>query len=170
MKIGKGAAKRAVQIQPTALLRRRSSWAVTLDVIPIIVFALFYIFLANRDFWGWSPQASFAGMLLYLPFAALTGQLFAELPFFRISAGYWSLPLVIGLYALALAARDRTLSRNLFLGAGLLCVSLAFRSFDELVCTALPLGTHFTWHILNAIMLGWMIETWRRQRPATSER
>jgi hypothetical protein len=41
-------------------------------------------------------------------------------------------------------------------------LSLVFRSLDEIVCPAVPLGTHFLWHILNAVMLGWMIEVYRR--------
>ena len=143
-------------------------WAVTMDVIPIMIFALFYIYLANRDFWGLSAPASFAFMLLYLPFAALIGSLAGEVPFFRISAGYWSLPLIIALYALALSSRDPKLSRNLFVGAGVLCASLVFRSVDERFCTENPVGTHFIWHVLNAVMLGWMIETWRRQRLAAA--
>ena len=46
-------------------------------------------------------------------------------------------------------------------GAGLLVVSLTFRTLDEPLCAAIPLGTHFLWHILNAIMLAWMIEVYR---------
>jgi hypothetical protein len=30
------------------------------------------------------------------------------------------------------------------------------------------LGTHFLWHILNALMLGWMIEVYRRHRLAAA--
>jgi len=29
-------------------------------------------------------------------------------------------------------------------------------------CVDFPLGTHFLWHILNAVMLGWMIEVYHR--------
>jgi aspartyl-tRNA(Asn)/glutamyl-tRNA(Gln) amidotransferase subunit C len=32
--------------------------------------------------------------------------------------------------------------------------------------TQIPLGTHFLWHILNGIMLGWMIEVYRRHMLA----
>ena len=28
-------------------------WAAALDTAPILIFSLTYIFLANRDFWGW---------------------------------------------------------------------------------------------------------------------
>jgi hypothetical protein len=44
----------------------------------------------------------------------------------------------------------------------LLVVSLTFRSVDLTACGAWPVGTHFMWHLLNAAMLGWMIEVWRR--------
>ena len=50
-------------------------------------------------------------------------------------------------------------------GAVLLIASLTFRTLDQPVCGALPFGTHFLWHVLNAVMLGWMIEVWRRHRP-----
>jgi hypothetical protein len=50
------------------------------------------------------------------------------------------------------------------LGAVLLLVSLAFRTLDEPMCGRVPLGTHFMWHLLNAVMLGWMIEVYRRLR------
>ena len=52
------------------------------------------------------------------------------------------------------------------LGAAILVVSLTFRTLDGPLCAAVPLGTHFLWHILNAVMLGWMIEVWRRHMLA----
>ena len=70
-------------------------------------------------------------------------------------------PLLIIAYAIWLR-RYSILSRNLAIGAALLCLSLTFRSLDELLCAQVPIGTHFLWHILNAIMLAWMIETWTR--------
>ncbi|MXQ06478.1 hypothetical protein GQ651_01320 [Alphaproteobacteria bacterium GH1-50] len=145
-------------------------WAVTLDVIPIILFSLFYIFLANRDFWGWPVPAAILGAALYIPFSAAANQVFDALPFFRISSGYWPLPLIIFFYAGLLATRDRRLGGNLALGASILCVSLTFRSVDEMFCETTRIGTHFVWHCLNAVMLGWMIETWRRQRLAARAR
>ncbi|MGA1267924.1 MAG: hypothetical protein ACO3WM_02560, partial [Gemmobacter sp.] len=66
------------------------------------------------------------------------------------------------LHGVALWRRAPRRARGLGIGAGLLVLSLGMRTIDEPICTALPLGTHFLWHILNAIMLGWMIEVWRR--------
>ena len=58
--------------------------------------------------------------------------------------------------------RAPVLARGFVIGAVILLVSLTFRSVDERVCDHIPLGTHFLWHILNGIMLGWMIEVYRR--------
>jgi hypothetical protein len=91
---------------------------------------------------------------------------FRALPFFEVSAFYWPVPVLIAATALALRSSAPDTARGLGLGAGLLTVSLIFRSLDEIVCTAFPLGTHFLWHILNATMLGWMIEVYRRHMLA----
>jgi hypothetical protein len=57
--------------------------------------------------------------------------------------------------------------RGFWIGAAILSVSLSFRSVDETFCAAVPFGTHFMWHILNAVMLGWMIVVHARLSLAT---
>ena len=74
-------------------------------------------------------------------------------------------PILIGAYAVALRRRAPDAARGLAIGAGLLAASLVFRSIDRAVCPAFPLGTHFLWHLLNAVMLGWMILVLVRARP-----
>ena len=143
-----------------------TAWAATADTVPIIAFAIGYIYLANRDFHGWPVWASALGAVAYIPFTAALIPVFAAIPFIGISSFYWPLPLLIFAYAIWLRAHPG-LARNLAIGATLLCVSLTFRSLDELTCRHTHFGTHFMWHILNAIMLAWMIETWTRfkRRP-----
>lgn len=137
-------------------------WAAMLDVLPIMGFTLVYIFLANRDFWGMSPWLAALGSAAYVPYTALLTPIFEAMPFFTISSFYWPLPVLILAYAFLLRRRAPVTARNLAIGAAILCVSLTARSLDEPFCAAIPLGTHFLWHILNAAMLAWMIETWRR--------
>lgn len=137
-------------------------WAALLDTLPIVAFSLAYIFLANRDFWGWRIWVSALGAAAYIPYSMVLGPLFQALPFFSVSFFYWPLPVLIFAYALLLRQRYPTTSRNLAIGAAILCLSLTARSVDETLCARWPHGTHFLWHILNGIMLGWMIETWRR--------
>jgi hypothetical protein len=137
-------------------------WAGLADVAPILGFILAYLYAINRVGWGWGPWVSFGGMLLFLPYAAALVPLFGLIPGLGSSAGYGPVPLLILIYAALLARRDRELARGLGIGAGLLIVSLFFRTIDLPLCDALPLGTHFLWHVLNAALLGWMIEVYAR--------
>ena len=139
-----------------------TAWAALADVAPIVAFILTYIYVANRHFIGLSPGRAGLATSAFLPYAALLVPAFGQLPFFSISAAYWPVPVLIALYALGLWRRAPALARGLGIGAAILTLSLVFRSLDEIVCPALPFGTHFLWHILTAIMLGWMIEVYRR--------
>ena len=141
-------------------------WAVSLDVASIAVYILIYIYAANRAFWSLSPLRSAVGTALFVPWTALLFPLFDALPFFAISNAYWPVALLIALYAVALRTRHPETARGLAIGAGILTVSLVFRSLDETVCDVLPIGTHPVWHVLNGAMLGWMIEVYRRHEMA----
>ncbi len=145
-------------------------WAALADTLPIAVFVLTYIYLATKDFlglsWLWSSLAVVA-TIAFLPLAAFA---MSTLPLIGVSAGYLPIPLLIFGYALALRARHPATARNLAIGGGILALSILLRSVDQPLCARLPIGTHFAWHILNAIMLGWMIETWVRHRLASPQR
>ena len=94
--------------------------------------------------------------------ATVGGAAFGALPGFAVSAGYWPIALLIALYGVALLRSRPAFGRGLLIGAAILTVSLSFRSVDMAVCARVPLGTHFVWHILNGILLFWMIEIYRR--------
>ena len=77
------------------------------------------------------------------------------------SAAYAPLPVLIFTYAILLRRRAPATAGGLAIGAAILCVSLAARAADVPLCDAIPTGTHFAWHLLNALMLAWMIEVYR---------
>lgn len=133
-----------------------------MDVLPILAFILLYIFAATRDLLGARAWLVGLAVVAFFPFTAALVPLFARLPGIAVSAGYAPIPVLILLYAWALRRSAPDTARGLAIGAGILVLSLAFRSMDQAVCVAFPLGTHFLWHILNAVMLGWMIEVYRR--------
>ncbi|MEM9870676.1 MAG: ceramidase domain-containing protein [Pseudomonadota bacterium] len=137
-------------------------WAAIADVVPIAVFILLYLFAVNRDVWGMPLWAALLGTVLFLPYAAVTIPLWQTVPVFGVSAGYMPVPTLILIYAALLWSRWPQVARGFVIGAGILLLSLTARSVDETLCAQLPLGTHFAWHILNGIMLGWMIEVYRR--------
>jgi len=139
-------------------------WAALADVAPIGMFILYYLFLVHRHFVGWGLWVSLGASALFIPYAAVAVPVFNALPFFHISNFYWTVPLLLFLYAPLLWRRMPDTARGMVIGGAILCASISVRSVDELWCAALPLGTHTGWHILNAIMLGWMIEVFRRHQ------
>ena len=137
-------------------------WAALADVLPILIFILIYLYASNRDFLRLGRGWSLALTAAFLPYAAALAPLFGMIPGLGGSASYAPVALLILIYAAILWRRAPATARGLSLGAGLLILSLGFRTLDAPICMALPLGTHFLWHILNGIMLGWMIEVRRR--------
>jgi len=139
-----------------------TTWALLADVVPIGIFILVYLFLVTRDFLGmpvWGAALATAG---YLPYAALVTPFFNALPFFEISNFYWTVPLLIFAVSFAVRRRSPITAQGMVLGAAVLCVSIAVRSLDITLCKTIPIGTHILWHIFNGVMLGWMIEVYRR--------
>ena len=137
-------------------------WAAMADVIPIGLFILVYIFAINRDVWRLSLWPAVGVTALFIPYAAATVPLWAQVPVLGVSAGYMPVPTLIVIYAFLLRHRAPDLARGFVIGAAILIVSLLARSVDETLCPQIPLGTHFIWHVLNGVMLGWMIEVYRR--------
>lgn len=133
-----------------------------MDVLPILSFILIYVFAATRDFLGARPMLAGLAAMGFIPYAAATVPLFAMIPGLGSSAGYAPVPLLILIYAAVLRRRAPATARGMAAGAAILTLSLTFRTLDGPLCAAVPMGTHFLWHILNALMLGWMIEVWRR--------
>lgn len=138
------------------------AWAGIADVAPIVLFILLYLYATHRDFWRLPRWGALALTVAFIPYAAATGPLFRLIPGLGSSAAYGPVPLLIAIHAALLARRLPQVARGLAIGATILIVSLTARTLDGPLCEAVPLGTHFLWHVLNAMMLGWMIEVYRR--------
>jgi hypothetical protein len=143
-------------------------WAMLLDVAPIQAFILVYIGLATVRFFAAPWWAGVLAAAAFVPASAAVasgiGALFGPL---NGSTGYLPVPIVILGYAAALHGRAPESARGLAIGAGVLAVSLIFRTIDEAVCGAFPVGTHFLWHLMNGVMLWWMVRVLVRHAPST---
>lgn len=137
-------------------------WAAMADVVPILLYILVYIFAINRDVWHMKPLPAAFLTALFIPYAVATVPLFQFIPGLGGSAAYAPVPLLILIYAFLLRQQEPDTARGLAIGAVILVTSITFRALDEPVCLQMSPGTHFMWHILNAVMLGWMIEVYRR--------
>ncbi|OSP54967.1 ceramidase domain-containing protein [Pseudoruegeria sp. SK021] len=139
-------------------------WSSFADVGFIALFAVVYVFVAHREYWGLGLWAALGATALFVPYVALTVPVFQALPFFQVSAMYWPLPLLMVVYGVLLRRRAPETAQGLLVSAALLTVSLTFRSLDRTLCGQIPFGTHFLWHLLNGVLLGGMIEVYRRHR------
>ena len=145
-------------------------WAGVADSLPILLFILVYLYAATRDFLGASWKLSALVTIGYFPFAAVTVPLFRLIPGLGDSAGYATVPTLMLIYAGLLWRQAPRTAHGLVLAAILLSTSITFRALDEPLCGVFPLGTHFMWHLLNAAMLGWMIEVYRRHMTGAAGR
>ncbi len=136
-------------------------WSALTDTGSIAAFILIYLYAASRDFLGLSPLLASVCVVGFFPFAATMTPVFSMLPVVNVSAGYLPVALLIAIYGLILRKKAPETARGLLVGAAILLVSIVLRSLDMPLCGAFPVGTHFLWHILNATMLGWMIEVYR---------
>jgi hypothetical protein len=141
-------------------------WAMLADVVPIQIFILVYLGIATVRLFGVPRWAGLLAAAAFVPLSALVSAgIGAVVGPLNGSVGYLPVPMLILAYAVLLRRRAPEAARGFAIGAALLVVSLVFRTVDEAVCGRLPAGTHFLWHILNGVMLGWMIAVLIRARP-----
>ena len=130
-----------------------TKWA---DIIPIVTFTFAMAIFCLRRFSGLSWQRTSAYFVLY---------------FASISVVSWFVPSWLSEASNGTTAYLPALAGFAFFGvvalvrgspAGWYCIACAvilfagfvFRAIDQDVCEAFPLGTHFLWHVLIALMLG----------------
>ena len=138
------------------------AWAGALDVLFILLFTLLYLFAASKDFIGAPRSIALVITLGYFPFSIIVDWLTLPLTFLGSTRIYMPMLILIILFSLILYKRLPIVSRGLAVGAFILVISMLARILDVPLCQKIPLGTHFVWHVLNAVMLAWMIEVYRR--------
>jgi hypothetical protein len=134
-----------------------NSWSIIADVGPITLFIYAYLALALKRIFGLSWMLTGAALVVFFvlnwPIEALLSRLIAG------SAAY--VPALLALFVLGglLAARDHPAGRFLLAAGAVFLVSLSLRTLDLPLCPEFPVGTHWAWHSLNALMLGILLHT-----------
>lgn len=123
--------------------------AILLDVGPIGSFIYGYFLLALRRFLRLSWPLTAAGLLGFLALSVIAEQVPRTV--LNGSSGY--LPALAALVVIGAIERATPWGRAMLQAAAVFVVSLCFRIIDLDICNAVPLGTHFLWHICNAIVL-----------------
>jgi hypothetical protein len=135
------------------------------DVIPITIFVFWYLYLALRRFLNLSTWVSIG---LLAGFAALSEALSSRVPAELVNGSDAYLPPLAALVAIGVLTKDPARRRGLLLSATIFAASLGFRTIDLAACSAWPLGTHFIWHLVNALLLYRLVET--TMAPASTGR
>lgn len=124
--------------------------AALFDTIPIAVFIYGYLFFALRRFLNLSFVLSAA---LLVAFIVLSYAEAAVVPRGALNGSHAYLPALAATFVVGWFASGRASGRFILVAGVTLAISLFFRSIDQAVCEALPLGTHFLWHSLNGVAL-----------------
>jgi hypothetical protein len=124
--------------------------AALLDVIPIAVFVYGYLGFALVRFLAMRRLAAFAILAGFV----LASQAFSgALPRGFLNGSGHYLPALAAMLAIGLVPRAGRVRRHILAAASVFAVSLTLRTADLWACDALPVGTHFVWHLLNAAVL-----------------
>jgi hypothetical protein len=120
-----------------------------LDIVPILIFIVWFIWLYTRNVIGMRSLFAVATV------AAFLLATFLAFPFSGVLHGaiVYSPGLVVTLVLGVFHARARRAARfTLLAAAGVYLVALFFRTIDNEVCPVLPIGTHFLWHLLIGLV------------------
>ncbi len=124
-------------------------WASLMDLIPILLFQLCFLWLYLRRCAGMKPMVATGWVLCYLMISLL---MLKAPPYLNGSILYGpTMAVLIGLAAYHYISRqpDR---RLLGFVAILFTVAITFRSLDSVACAWIPFGTHFLWHLFNGVV------------------
>jgi hypothetical protein len=127
-----------------------------LDVVPITLFVSWFFYLALRRFLKVSVGLSVALLTAFLGLSQAMPSIFPA-AFLNGSDAY--LPPLFALVAIGASTPDPARRRSLLLTAALFAISLALRTIDLAICDSWPIGTHFVWHLLNAVVLYRLVMT-----------
>lgn len=135
------------------------------DVLPIGVFQLSFLTLYLRHVRGLAAAACAAWVAAFVVALAAAAPLTAPL---NGSLAY--APALLALGALGVSHLRRLGDAGLLLAAALFLVSLTARSLDLALCARWPAGTHFLWHLLNALLLASLVRLYVRARTTLTPR
>jgi hypothetical protein len=132
-------------------------WSAYADMlfIALFIYAYYAFFLRHVVGLGW-PAALFAVAVWEILGRGVQQGAVAVLGAGALNGSEAYLPPFLALILMAAWGWRQRLAgaRLLAATAGVFAVSLALRTVDLAICERLPLGTHFLWHVLNALALG----------------
>jgi hypothetical protein len=120
-----------------------------LDIVPILIFLIWYIWLYTRNVIRMRSLFAVASVAVFL----LATFFFIQYSDVLHGALVYSPGLMVVLVLGVFHATERRVARFILLAAaGVYLAALFFRTIDNEVCPVLPIGTHFLWHLLIGLV------------------
>ncbi|MCB1518732.1 MAG: ceramidase domain-containing protein [Hyphomicrobiaceae bacterium] len=137
-------------------------WSDIADVVPIWTFVVIYVLISLRGFYHLTwPRALRSFVITIaavgLAFYLMPSSVDSNASFLNGSEQYAPAIVALIIFGITLSVRKHPAASYIWAGLGIFIVSLAFRTFDNALCTALPFGTHFGWHIFNGLLIGTLL-------------
>jgi hypothetical protein len=141
-------------------------WSGLADVIPIFSFIVLATYGVFSRYWNLTFLWSIISTILVLITTITITRLGVEYVKISLngSENYLFALLILLISGFSIKFICPHSSTLLLAASCVFMVSLMFRSMDESLCRLIPIGTHFVWHLLNAVTLGLIIIAFNRKR------
>jgi hypothetical protein len=127
-----------------------TTWARILDIGPILLFEISYLWLYGRRVAALSAGTMAALLIAFLA-AAYAGLQFPHV----LNRSLVYAPAVVAVIVLGVYHHRARKAANasMLAACAIFLIAVGFRTIDNAVCAAFPLGTHFLWHLLIPVAL-----------------
>ena len=125
----------------------------TADVFFILVFIIYYLYFLSRKVFDFSLVYCISFPLMFIVICYSFGNFFI---YSVLATSAFYTPIVFTLYLIyfLIICKNTVRKKQYILYAAILfSASVTFRVLDKNLCNTIFFGTHFIWHILNAITL-----------------
>jgi hypothetical protein len=126
-------------------------WASMADVLPIVLFIHFYLLIALRRFLELHWVVAISILVGFFVLSPMVGEVWEPL----VGSSAFYLPALMAIFVVGFffLQKNWNLGLQVLMTGVLFAVSVTFRTIDEPLCHNITFGTHFLWHILNAMVL-----------------
>lgn len=152
-----------------------NGWSELADITPIWTFVAIFVLLTIYRLTGEDVRATARmafiamgsiGVVFWFASGDLTTENTSEPGYLNGSLQYLPALLVLMGFAAVTLVHRHPARYNVTAAAITFLLSLAFRTIDLTTCAITGIGTHFMWHILNGVMVGFLLQTLIRHLPS----
>lgn len=122
------------------------------DIIPIGIFIHVFLLAALRRALKLSWFKSLLGLGVFIG-ASAASEAYLSPDMLNGSVMYLPAVAALALVTLVLKLRGEGTAKAFAVALAVFLLSITFRTVDLSICSSLPVGTHFLWHVLNAYVL-----------------